>query len=286
MQRLNNRRKSMQSNTFLKMLQPRPLALAALAAAWVLIPGLALADEVPLNDLYKSLAEKNYYVAVEGLTNATAQVKCNILDQVVAAFPGAADKPIAVTFSWERPSEDAWPQKSLKVTGIPADLTDLTARANLIFQGRLQQDLVLEDPVYWTIASTDATAVADSGTITVTGAARNPSDAIKKLTVQIDEPTFKVEKMTMDLGNAEASFVRKSTKQLDGKWAVDSLVVSTPQGTRTLNYEYTQVDGIWLPSKITVDYKAPDGQAPEPTFVYEFNDWKVQRAEPETAEVR
>src|SRR5262245_46036349 len=87
--------------------------------------GPALAEDVPLPALYKSLAEKNYYPVVEGLKDAQVDVKCNILDQVVAAFPEAAGKPIAVKFFWARPGEAA-PQKKFVISGIPENLTDLS----------------------------------------------------------------------------------------------------------------------------------------------------------------
>src|SRR5437667_342018 len=91
------------------------LALSAAFAAMAI--SLVAADDVKLPDLEKHLAEKNYYPALEGLKDAQADVKCNIFDQVRAAFPDAADKPIAVKFYWSRPSPDVAPKKKFAVNG-------------------------------------------------------------------------------------------------------------------------------------------------------------------------
>ncbi len=240
----------------------------------------ARAEEVVLNALYKSLAERNHYPAAEGLVDARADVKCNILDQVVAAFPGVDAGPVSVTYSWSRPDPEGWPTKGFSVKGIPADQTDLAKRANMIFSGQGQEDLVIEAPVYWTIATTEATAVNDGGTIKVTGLARSSSDPIKKLTVEIETGTYKVRKIVMDLG-AEQATIELTSKEVGGKWGVASSVLTRAQFKRVMNYEYTQIGEIWLPSKISVDYQGLDGTALEPTYIYEFANWKVDRRAPE-----
>lgn len=240
------------------------------------------AEEIDLNELYRNLAEKNYYPAVEGLVDARAEVKCNILDQVIAAFPGVDAGPIGVTYSWSRPDPEAAPSKSFTVSGIPGDQADLSKRADLIFSGRGQEDLVIEAPVYWTIATTEATAMNDGGTIMVTGTARNPSDQIKKLTVEIEADSYKVRKIVMDLGSTKAT-IELTSKDVGGKWGVSSSVLTTAQFKRVMNYEYTQIGEIWLPSKMTIDYQGLDGTALEPTYIYEFANWQVDRQEPQPA---
>lgn len=250
------------------------LAVALLLAAGAVPP--AMAEDVPLPALYKSLAEKNYYPVVEGLKDAQADVKCNILDQVVAAFPDAAGKPIAVKFFWARPGEAA-PQKKFSITGIPDGLTDLSNRAKQIFAR--PEGLVITDPVYWTIETTQAAADKTDTGITVTGTAKNASDALKKLVVKIDSATYQVKRMEMDLGQAQAG-VDITSKDLGGKWGAESMVTSNPQYRETVKYEYSQVEGFWLPTKITVDYQSPDGKSLSPTFVYDLSNWQVNKGLP------
>lgn len=263
-------------------MKPRnPIAAAFLIAA--LVAPAPAAEDLTLPALYRSIAEKNYYPAVEGLKTATADVTCSVFDTVIAAFPDVDKSAIKVSFSWSRPTQEVAPEKKFTVSGIPEDQTDLANRAQLIFQGRGQEDMVVEQPIYWTIETTDATARADGGTITVTGEAKNPASALKGLTVTINEGDYKINKMVMDLGGSEASIAMTST-DLGGKWGVKSSVLTTPQYKRVMEYEYTQVGGIYLPSKISVDYQGLDGSALEPTYVYEFSNWKVERHPEETAE--
>lgn len=244
----------------------RGLILLALLAG-IAFP--AQAEEVALTDLYKNLAEKNNYPAVKGLRGAKATVKCNIWDQVVGAFPEAAGQPIAVTYSWSRPSEDAWPEKKFTVSGIPSELADLANRANMIFQGSGQQDFVIEDPVYWTISLTEApTAVEQGGTIMVSG----DGEQVKNLSVEIDGATFKVNKLTMSVGGNNVT-IETTREDMGGIWVIKSLLLANGEVTRRITYEYTQVDGFNLPSKMEVEYPGTD----EPTFVYEFEGWEVDK---------
>lgn len=262
-------------------MKPRDLIAAAVLIAALAAP--AAAEEVPLNTLYRSIAEKNYYPAVEGLKTATADVTCSVFDTVVAAFPDVDKTAINVTFSWSRPTQEVAPEKKFTVEGIPAEQSDLANRAQLIFKGRGQEDMVIEQPIYWTIETTEATAMADGGTITVTGEAKNPASQLKGLTVTINESDYKINKMVMDLGGSEASIDMTST-DLGGKWGVGSSILTTPQYKRVMQYEYTQVDGFYLPSKISVDYQGLDGSALEPTYVYEFSNWSVESQPEEPAE--
>ncbi|MFQ5700367.1 MAG: hypothetical protein ACE5HU_00805 [Acidobacteriota bacterium] len=240
--------------------------IVAMIAAGIVAP--VLAEDVPLEGLYKMLAEKNNYPVVQGLRGARADVKCNILDQVVAAFPEAAGQPITVKFTWSRPSDDAWPEKRFTVSGIPEGLTDLAQRAEKIFQE--PKDFVIVDPVYWTIAQTEAQAVEQDGAITVSGHGQQ----IQDLEVEIDGATYKVQKVVMEVGGSKISF-EMTSEDLGGRWGVKSLVLTNPQATRLINYEYTKVDDFWLPSKISFEYKGTE----EPTFIYEFSNWRVEKAQ-------
>ncbi len=257
-----------------------------LIAAAVLIAALAApapaAEELTLPALYKSIAERNYYPAVEGLKTAKADVTCSVFDTVVAAFPEVDKSAIKVSFSWSRPTQEVAPVKTFAVVGIPEEQADLSRRAQLIFQGRGQEDMVVEQPIYWTIETIDASAVADGGTITVSGAAKSASSALKGLTVTINQSDYKIKRMVMDLGGAEVTIDMTSTA-LGTKWGVESSILTTPQYKRVMQYEYTQVDGIYLPSKISVDYQGLDGSALEPTYVYQFSNWSVERHPEEAA---
>ncbi len=258
----------------------RRSGVQAFLLALALAPAAATAEEVPLTKLYKDLAERNHYPAAAGLKDAQADAKCSIMEQLVAAFPDAADKPITVKFFWRRASEEAAPEQKFVISGIPEALTDLTTRANQTFG--IAKDLVVPSPVYWTIAQTDAKADLANGTITITGTARSPSDAIKKIVVRVDGSTYQVAGMEMDLGQAQAS-VEMTSKDLGGKWGIEKTVVKSPQFTQTTTFEHAQVDGFWLPSKISVEYKGPDGGAQQPAFVYEFSNWQVNKGLPEGA---
>ena len=239
------------------------------------IVAMPLAEEVQLPALYKSLADKNHYALVEGLKEARADVKCSILEQLVAAFPDAAGKPIAVTYTWSRPDPNAAPTKKMTVSGVPETLPDLVARLTNLFKEA--EDFVIPDPPFGTIVGTEATAVSEGGKITVKGTAKAPADPIKNLLVEIDGTTYQVLKMDMDLG--EAHVVIESThKDLGGKWGVETSSIQYPQYKKVIKYEYAQVEGFWLPSKISVDFLGADGKSLQPTFVYDFSNWTVVKA--------
>ena len=247
------------------------VALIAVSAGLLAAP--AFSEEVDLSVLYKDLAEANNYPVVQGLVGATAEVTCNIMDQVTAAFPEAAGAPIKVTFNWERADENSWPQKGFEVTGIPDGLTDLSNRAQRIFTD--PQNYVIEDPVYWTIAQTQASATNSGDAITVTGT----GDQISSLTVDIDAATNSVRKMVMEVGGTQYSF-EMTREQMGDKWVVKSLVVVDPQATRSIKYEYAEVDGFLLPTKMSVEYTGTE----EPVFEYEFKNWQVRTADAEEVE--
>jgi len=248
------------------------LSLAVLAAP------AALAQEIPLPELQKKLAEKNYYASLEGLKDAQADVRCNIMDQLVAAFPDAAGKPIAVKYYWSKPAPEIAPKKKFVISGIPAEMADLAGRAQQIFQGK--EDLVINAPVYETIETTNAQAMTEGAKVKVVGEAKTPADQLRKLQVEIDAATWQVQKMEMDLGQAQAT-VEMVSQDLGGKWGVESTVVSSPQVKQVMKFEYAQVDGFWLPSKISLDYQGPDGKPLATTFVYDFSNWQVNKGIPE-----
>lgn len=235
-------------------------ALTMTAPAWT-----QEAQEIKLDALYKDLAANNNYPVAQGLKKATADVSCNVLAQVVGAFPEAAGAAVKVTYSWSRPSESSWPEKKFEVSGIPDNLTDLSKRADMIFQE--PKDFVIEDPVYWTIAQTQATARQDGGKITVTGTGAQ----INNLKVDIDGATHQVQKMVMSVGGTEIIF-DMTREKVGSRWGVKSLVLTNPQATRLITYEYAEVNGFWLPKKISLEYKGTT----EPTFVYEFSNWQVE----------
>lgn len=250
-------------------MKSKSAAVAALAALSVMLttaPSFTQeAPEIKLEALYKQLADNNNYPVAQGLKKATADVTCNVLQTVMSAFPEAAGAPVKVTYSWARPSENAWPEKKFEVTGIPENLTDLSKRADMIFAE--PKDFVIEDPVYWTIAQTQASAKQEGTKITVTGAGQQISD----LKVDIDQATHQVQKIVMKVGNAEYSF-DMTREKVGTRWGVKSLVLTNPQATRLITYEYAEVNGFWLPKKISLEYKGTT----EPTFVYEFSNWQVE----------
>lgn len=248
------------------------LALALVLAG---APVAAVAEEVPLPALYKALAEKNHYAVVEGVQEAQADVKCNIMEQLVAAFPDAAGKPITIQFKWSRPDPNAAPTKQMIITGVPETLTDLKARLTTLFN--TVQDFVIPDPPYWTIAQYDAKAMNEAGKITVTGTPKNPADPIKSLNVDIDGATYQVGKMEMDLGQAKVA-VETTYEDAGGKWVTKTMTINHPQYKRTVSYEYSQPSDNWMPSKISIETLGADGQSLEPTYVYEFSGWKVTTA--------
>lgn len=233
---------------------------------------LPFAQDVPLPALYKSLADRNHYALVEGLKEANADVKCGILDQLVAAFPDAAGKPIAVKYTWSRPDPNAAPTRKMAVSGIPETLPDLVSRAANLFKEA--EDFVIPDPPYGTILGTDATASNEGGKITVKGNAKNAADPIKHLVVEVDGATYKVLKMDMDLGQARI-VIETTNKDLGGKWGVEATSIQYPQYKKVLKYEYIQADGFWLPSKISIDFLGADGKSLQPGYVYDFSNWKV-----------
>src|SRR5688572_9881694 len=230
--------------------------LAAIACALPILAAViappARAQEVPLADLKKSLVEKNYYPSLEGLTSAQADVKCNILDQVASAL--APGSPVTVKFYWSRPSPDVAPQKKFVVSGV-SDNADLASRSSQIFAGK--EDLVINAPVYETIETTNATAVNEGGKIMVTGEAKEASSPIKKLKVEIDATSYQVGRMEMDLGAAQAT-LEMTSKDLGGKWGVESTTVSTPQVKQVIKLEHATAEGFWLPTNVTIDYQGAD----------------------------
>ena len=244
-------------------------AAAALAAlAVMLTPAPSWTQETPeikLDALYKQLADNNNYPVTQGLKKATADETCNVLQTVMSAFPEAAGAAVKVTYSWSRPSENAVPEKKFEVTGIPESLADLSKRANLIFAE--SKEFVIEDPVYWTIAQTQASAKQEGNKITVTGAGQQITD----LKVDIDQATHQVQKIVIKAGGAEYSF-DMTREKVGTRWGVKSLVLTAPQATRLITYEYAEVNGFWLPKKISLEYKGTT----EPTFVYEFSNWRVE----------
>ncbi|HKY33862.1 MAG TPA: hypothetical protein VJV23_15125 [Candidatus Polarisedimenticolia bacterium] len=249
-----------------------PAALAFLAAA-----GLTFAEQVPTTKLYKDLADRNRYPAAEGLTSAQADAKCNIMEQLVAAFPDAAGKPIAVKFYWSRPSAEAAPQMKFVISGIPENLTDLSNRANTVFQRATE--FVVASPIYWTFEQTAVTADDAAGKITVTGAPKDAGAQIKGLTAEVDGATMQVKTMTLDLGQAKIGF-DMTYEDLGGKWGLDNYTISFPQYKQVLNFEYAQVESFWLPSKLTLELQGPDGKPLEPTSIYEFSNWQVNKEIP------
>jgi len=256
----------------------RTKTIALALAVSVGLISLALAEDLPLPKFYKGLADKNHYPVAEGLNSAHADVKCNIFDQVKAAFPDAADKPIAAKFLWNRPTPQAAPQVKIAVTGIPAEMTDLTNRANLVFQP--VTEFVIPSPPYWTFEQTAAKAVSDAAKISVTGEAKSPEAPIKKLSAEVDAATYMMSKMQLDLGQAQITF-EMTGKDLGGKWGIETETITYPQFKRVLKFEYTQVETQWLPSKITLDNLGPDGKQLEPTYVFEFSNWQVNKGVPE-----
>lgn len=254
---------------------PPPQQPAAPAA-----PPASGAQEVPLPALYKSLAEKNHYAVVEGLKSAQADVKCGILDTVIAAFPDAAGKPIAVKFYWSRPDENSAPKKKFVVSGVPEALTDLSTRAAAIFKEA--EDFVINNPDYWAIVNTDAKAVSEGGKIVVTGVAKNPADAVKKVMMDISAADYRVTRTQMDLGQASIE-IGMTGKDLGGKWGIESTTLSYPQYKKVVKFEYVETGGFWLPAKMSIEFLGLDGKELQPTFHYEFSNWQVNQPLPEGA---
>src|SRR5262245_47569935 len=223
-------------------------ALLLLAAAGS--QSIVLAEDVPTTKLYKDLADKNHYPAAEGLSSAQADATCNLMAQLVGAFPDAAGKPIAVKFYWSRPSQDAAPKMKFVVTGIPENLGDLSTRVNTVFQRATE--FVIPSPIYWTFEQTTVKAAQDGGKITVTGEAKTPASQIKGLTADVDASKHQVQKMMLDVGQAKIAFDMTS-KDLGGKWGLDTYTITYPQYKLVLKFDYAQVESFWLPSKITLD---------------------------------
>jgi hypothetical protein len=233
-----------------------------------------LAEDLPLATLYKNLADKNHYAVVEGLTSAQADVKCGILDQLVAAFPDAAGKPIAIKYTWSRPDLNAAPSHKVTITGIPEGLTDLSTRAAALFKEA--EDFVIPDPPYGPIVATDATAVNEGGKVTVKGTAKSPSDQVKGLVAEIDGTTWQFRKIDLDLGQAHV-IIETTSKDLGGKWGIESTAVQYPQYKKVITFEYVQSGEFWLPSKMSIDFLGADGKPVQPTFVYEFSNWQASK---------
>ena len=253
---------------------PPPQQPAAPAA-----PPASGAQEVPLPALYKSLAEKNHYAVVEGLKSAQADVKCGILDTVIAAFPDAAGKPIAVKFYWSRPDENSAPKKKFVVSGVPESLTDLSNRAAIIFQ---DAEFVINDPVYWEIARRNASATSEGGLIKMMATPKDPADPVKNLTVEVDGADYRVRKIEYDLGQMRIDVVI-TAKDLGGKWAIESQTVNRPDVKKVYSFEYVETGGFWLPAKISMQTLGPDGKELQPIFLYEFSNWQVNQPLPEGA---
>ena len=258
----------------------RDLALALAAMTFVLAPlaSLTLAEEIPLPKFYKSLADKNHYPLAEGLTSAQADVTCNIFDQVKAAFPDVADKPVTVKFFWSRPDPNGAPKMKFGAAGIPDTLTDLTNRFNLVFQP--VTEFVIPSPIYWTFEQTAVKVNNDAGKIAVIGEAKTPQSPIKKLTADVDAASYQVSRMLLDLGQAQITF-EMTGKDLGGKSGIETETISYPQYKRVLKFEYTQVETYWLPSKITLDNLGPDGKQLEPTYEFSFTNWQVNKGVPD-----
>ena len=250
-------------------------AILTAAALSFCVTTLPLAEEVQLPAVYKSLAEKNHYALVEGLKDASADVKCSILDQLVAAFPDAVGKPIAVKYTWSRPDPNGAAVKKMNVTGVPESTPDLVTRLTALFKEA--EDFVIPDPPYGTILATEATASSEGGKITVKGTAKNPADPIKNLLVEIDGANWQVLKMDMDLGQAHV-VIETTYKDLGGKWGVDTTSIQYPQYKKVIKYEYVQSGEFWLPSKISIDFLGADGKSVQPTFVYDFSNWTAVKA--------
>jgi len=255
-----------------------PIIVLVMAGMIVSVLSPAVAEEIPLNKLYKSLADKNHYPVAEDLTSAQADVKCNIFDQVLAAFPDAAAKPVTVKFFWARPSPQAAPQQKFAAVGMPDGVADLAKRFDLVFQP--VTEFVIPSPIYWTFDQTAAKATSEGGKITVAGDAKSPQGPIKKLTAEIDATSYQVSKMQLDLGQAQIGF-EMTGKDLGGKLGIETETITYPQFKRVLKFEYAQVDKYWLPSKLTLDNLGTDGKQLEPTYVFEFSNWQVNKGVPD-----
>jgi hypothetical protein len=234
----------------------------------------ALAEDLPLPTLYKNLADRNHYAVAEGLKEAQADVKCGILDQLIAAFPDAAGKPITVKYTWSRPDPNAAPTRKFVISGIPETVPDLTSRASTLFKEN--EDFVIPDPDYAPIVSTNATAANEAGKVTVKGTAKSPSDQIKGLVAEIDATTWQFKKIDLDLGAAHV-IIETTRKDLGGKWGVETSTIQFPQYKKVIRYEYAQAGEFSLPSKLTVELVGPDGKELRPSYVYEFSNWQATK---------
>ena len=234
----------------------------------------AFGEDVPIQTVYQKLAEKNHYALVEGLKEAQADVKCGILDQLVAAFPDAAGKPIAVKYSWSRPDPNAAPTRGFAVTGVPDTTPDLLNRANTLFKEA--EDFVIPDPDYSPIVATDAKAVNEGGKLTVSGKAKNASDQVKGVVAEIDANTWQFRKVDLDLGAAHV-IIETTSKDLGGKWGLETSTIQFPQYKKVIRYEYAQSGDFWLPTRVTVEVLGPDGKELRPPYVYEFSNWQATK---------
>ena len=248
------------------------VAMAIIALVLTVWPSVPSAQVPEIKQLSKELDGRNNYPALQGLKSATADVSCNILNQVVSAFPEAASAQVRVTFSWSRSSDDAWPETKFEISGVPKGQADLDRRVEVI-RSVLQHSkaVVIEDPVSWTIGQTKANATQEGGRITVTGTGAQ----ITNLKVEIDQATHQVQNMVMTANGAEYSF-EMTREKVGDRWGVKSLVLSEPQTTRLINYEYAEANGFWLPKKIALEYKGTQ----EPAYVFEFSNWRVTTQPP------
>jgi hypothetical protein len=253
-----------------------PAAAISIAAALTAAVSTAWAEEIPVNKLYKDLADRNHYPAAEGLTQASADVKCNITEQLVAAFPDAAGKTVSVKYTWSRADANSAPVAKFAVTGVPESTPDLANRLNALFA---YANPVLADPIWWEFGGFTMKASKEGEAITLSGAPP-AQGVVKNLTVDVEGATLKVRKMTYDLGEAKLT-VEFVSKDLGGKWGLEKKSIIRPSGSQIFTFEYVQADSFWVPSKLTFDQTKADGTASgEPQYVYEFSNWQVAKAAP------
>ncbi len=252
------------------------LALAAAVVASATIAPVRAQEEIPLNKLYKDLADRNRYPAAEGLKEASADVKCNITEQLVAAFPDAAGKPITIKYTWSRPDENSAPAAKFTVSGVPESVSDLATRLNNLFA---VINPVLVDPIWWEFGALDMKATKQGEAIALVGVPKS-AGVVKQLSVDVEASTMKVRKVTYDIEGGQLK-VEFSSKDLGGKWGAEKKSIIRPAGAQVFSFEYAQVDSFWLPSKVTFDQTKPDGSPlGDPQYVYEFSNWQVTKAAP------
>ena len=67
--------------------------------------------------------------------------------------------------------------------------------------------------------------------------------------MDIDQATHQVQKIVMKVGNAEYTF-DMTREKVGTRWGVKSLVLTNPQATGSITYEYAEVNGFWLPRNL------------------------------------